>query len=395
MIPARPLRPVAWPFRSFWMGGFEGADHVNGHGVALDMAEASGHLARLDADYADAAAHGFRVLRESVGWRLCETHPGRFDFTRLRRMASAAARADVQLVWTLMHYGTPPDLDLHDDRLIDRFAAFAGAAAHQIGPLTDEAPVYNLIDEIGFVAWAVSETALMGGSAAGGRDGDAESSLASGYEVKRRLVRAVLAGIDAVRSVDPRARFLHIEPLVHVVPPPERPDLQPLADQVAGYQWQAWDLIAGLAEPELGGSKEALDILGINHYHSGQWEVVTETRLWWHLNDPRRRPLAALLEAAWRRYERPLVIAETSHIGSGRVAWLDDVAAEVERARAAGVPVDGLCLYPLADRPDWNEPGHWHQSGLWDRGASLAEKSLHLPYAQAVSEWQRRLPVRR
>ena len=54
---------------------------------------------------------------------------------------------------------------------------------------------------------------------------------------------------------------MHVEPLVHVV--------ASLAEQVRGYQWQAWDLLAGRLEPELGGSAEALDLLGINHYHNG------------------------------------------------------------------------------------------------------------------------------
>ena len=118
--------------RSFWMGGFEGADHVNGAGIPLDMARSSGHLQRLDRDYAAAASLGLRSLRESVGWRLSEPAPGRFDLARVRRIAAAARRAEVQIVWSLMHYGTPPDLDLFDDRLIDRFAAFAAAVATEV-----------------------------------------------------------------------------------------------------------------------------------------------------------------------------------------------------------------------------------------------------------------------
>jgi hypothetical protein len=28
--------------------------------------------------------------------------------------------------------------------------------------------------------------------------------------------------------------------------------------------------------------------------------------------------------------------------------------------------VEGLCIYPIIDRPDWENPEHWHHSGLWD-----------------------------
>ncbi len=389
---------MSTPFGSFWMGGFEGADHLNRQGVPLDMASACGHVRHLDGDYSRAVAHGVRVVRESIGWRLSEQSPGRFDFSRAEAMARTANRHGVQVVWTLMHYGTPPDVDLHDDRFIDRFAAFAAAAARAIGPHTDAAPVFNPINEIGFLAWAVSETSQIwpyrpdlreGRLEAGKTDG---STLASGYEVKRRLVRGVLAGIEAIRAVDPRARFLHVEPVVHVVAPADRPELADDAAMIAAYQWQAWDLISGRAEPELGGSAQALDRLGINHYHSGQWETGTEARLLWHLDDPRRRPLRELLGQAWERYGRPLILAETSHFGIGRARWLDDVGAEVAASLAGGVPVEGVCLYPVVDRPDWDRAGHWHNSGLWDiADSSSFERVLNAEYSGALRRWQREL----
>jgi hypothetical protein len=204
-----------------------------------------------------------------------------------------------------------------------------------------------------------------------------------------------------MREVLPSVRFMHVEPLVHVVPAADRPDLQAVADEIASYQWQAWDLLAGRLEPQLGGTPQMLDILGVNHYHSSQWEVPSERRLAWHLGDPRRAPFDRLLDAAWRRYQRPLVVAETSHIGGGRAQWVADMAAQVRRACAAGVPVQGLCLYPVVDRPDWNDLQHWHRSGLWDAGPGLndagpgnqPERRLCLPYARAVRRWMRRLPL--
>ncbi|UUX94281.1 glycosyltransferase [Aquabacterium sp. J223] len=225
------------------------------------------------------------------------------------------------------------------------------------------------------------------------------SSARSGYAIKCRLVEASLAAMKAMRQVDPRVRFLQIEPVVHVAPPADRPDLQPLADEVAGYQWQVWDMLAGRSEPQLGGGPQWLDVLGINYYHSGQWEVMTERRLYWHLKDPRRKPLGDLLTAAWQRYDRPLLIAETSHVGVGRAEWLEEVAAEVERVRRQGLPLAGICLYPVVDRPDWDNLDHWHRSGLWDAAATEHGKPpgppgrvLCRPYARALQQWQRRLP---
>jgi Glycosyl hydrolase family 1 len=388
-------RAARLPLRSFWMGGYEGADHRNVHGLPLDMAAASGHWQRLERDHLAAAARGIRTVRESVGWRLCEPDAGRVDLRRVRRIAASARSAGVQVVWTLMHYGMPPDLDLHDDRLIDRFASFAASFAREIGDAGDGAPpVVNPINEISFLSWAATETATFGPPSerdpAAFDDVAGESSLRSGYAVKRRLVRAVLAAVEAIRRVEPRTRFLHVEPLVHVVPPTGRPDLQALADRVASYQWQTWDLIGGLAEPALGGSAEVLDMLGVNHYHSGQWEVLTERRLLWHERDARRRPFAAQLADAWRRYGRPIVVAETSHFGDGRAAWLEEVVVEVLAARRAGVPVGSVCLYPLVDRPDWNDLDHWHHSGLWDHAGDVDAPVLAADYARGFERCRAR-----
>ena len=42
------------------------------------------------------------------------------------------------------------------------------------------------------------------------------------------------------------------------------------------------------------------------------------------------------------------------------------MADEIVKCEARGVPIDGVCLYPIIDRPDWENPSHWHKSGLWD-----------------------------
>lgn len=397
-------------WRSFWMGGFEGADHVNGRGQPLDMTRSSGHLEQLDSDYARLRRLGVLCVRESVGWRLSERSglrgsacSGVYDFTRLARLTQAAQHHGIQLLWTLMHYGTPSDVDLRNDRFIPRFARFAAAVARYLKPFHDAPPVYTPINEISFLAWALTETHLIRGY--GPDHARAADTRASGWEMKRRLVRAALAAIDAILQVDARARFLHIDPLVHVAAPPHAEALAALAQRICDYQWQAWDMLAGRSEPDLGGHARALDLIGVNHYHSGQWEVLSEKRLAWHLRDPRRRPFSAQLAEVWSRYQRPLIVAETGHVGAGRAAWLDEVAAQVQLAQAQGVPVGGLCLYPIVDRHDWDDPTHWHHSGLWDhlptpspspltqpeRPAAITRR-LNLPYARCLKSWQRRLP---
>ena len=78
------------PVQAFWIGGYEGADHVNGLGEALDMQAASGHLRLLEDDHRRAAALGLGAVRESIGWRLSEPRPGEYDFGRALRIAASA-----------------------------------------------------------------------------------------------------------------------------------------------------------------------------------------------------------------------------------------------------------------------------------------------------------------
>ena len=390
MIAAKA--PTPNPFCSFWMGGYEGADHVNACGQALDMASASGHLQRLNEDHRRAAQAGFGCVRESIGWRLAQPLADqRPDMRRAVAIAQSAHRHQLQVVWTLMHYGVPAGLSLHDDALIDAFAHFAGQVARALAPLSPRPPVYTPINEISFLAWVASKPDWLAAPNNTPQLGH-EHARNRGYAVKRRLVRAALAAMAAIRDADPRARFLHVEPVVHVVPRAGDVDGAQRAAAVASWQWQALDLLSGRAEPELGGGLEWLDRVGVNQYHNSQWELDSEARLDWADRDPRRQPLAALLHAAWARYGQPLVLAETSHIGVGRADWLHDMLSQVRQARADGVPVEGVCVYPLVDRPDWNESAHWHRSGVWHVQPGNLRRCPDEPTVAALRQWQMVLP---
>jgi glycosyltransferase involved in cell wall biosynthesis/beta-glucosidase/6-phospho-beta-glucosidase/beta-galactosidase len=381
------------PLAGFWMGGFEGADHVNGRGQALDLNQLGGHWQQLDADHRRAAAMGIRCVRESIGWRISENGAGVIELTRAERVAESAQRHGLQVLWTLMHYGLPEGLSLHDDRFIERLARFGALVARVIGRSSATAPVFTPVNEISFLSWAAAQPGMLHPPNHTPETDDA-TRCARGYAVKRRLVQATLATMDAMRAVDPRCRFLHVEPLIHVAPPNDRPELQADADALAHWQWQAWDLLGGRCEPALGGHPQALDLLGINHYHHSQWELHSGHRLSWEGRDHRRRPLSHLLQDVWARYQRPVLVAETSHVGCGREAWLHETAAELRVALQAGVPLLGACLYPLLDRPDWDNTTHWHRSGLWHVDEHHPEQP-RLPepgYARALQAWQRVLP---
>ena len=321
----------------------------------LDITQHDTHAA---ADYARIAQFGIKAARESAGWRLVEKH-GRYDFTSVIQRAKAAQKLGVQLLWSLMHYGWPSDVDVFTPAFVERFARYCGAMAEAIMPYAQHAPrIYTPINEISFLTWAMTETTMIHpyrGELAG-----------RGWELKSQLVRASIAGSEAIWAVDPHARMMVIDPLIHIIPPADRPDAADAASRFRGYQFEALDMLSGALRPELGGSGRYLDIIGINYYHDNQWEHESGGPLHWHLADTRRVPFWQLLEEIHHRYRRPLLVAETSHVGAGRGDWIQDVADHVLTARNHGVPVEGVCIYPIIDRPDWEHPSHWHNSGLWD-----------------------------
>jgi hypothetical protein len=173
--------------------------------------------------------------------------------------------------------------------------------------------------------------------------------------------------MEAVWSVEPRARFAHVDPIVKVFAPRERADLEEAARMQHEGQFEAWDMIGGRVQPELGGNAKYLDVIGVNYYHSNQWETP-DVRLRWEdePRDERWVPFHRLLDGICQRYGRPVFISETSHFGAGRGKWIEEIAQEVYVARMQGVPVEGVCIYPVIDRPDWEDPNHWHNSGMWD-----------------------------
>lgn len=342
-------------FRSFWMAGFESACHVNRAGDRLDMICATEHDTNADQDYQLLRSVGISTAREGLRWHLID-HGCRYDFSTARPLADAATRHGVQVIWNLCHYGWPDNLSLYEPAFVTRFARYAAAVARFVADHSDDVPVYSPINEISYFCWAAGEVGYIYPHGHG-----------RGSAVKLQLVRAAIAGMDAIRAVDPRARFLHADPLIHVVAPRDRPDLARAAADVRHSQYEAWDMLAGGLNPELGGHPRYLDFIGANFYHGNQWEFSGDKFAWSDgpLSD-RWRPLGAQLTELYDRYSRPIVIAETSHFGGGRARWLREIAAQVRFARERGVELEGVCLYPIIDRPDWDHPDHWHNSGLWD-----------------------------
>ena len=362
------------------MAGFECSTHINCAGQRLDMTASVEHDRFCAEDYRRLREVGIVAARDGLRWHLIDRR-GCYDWSSWIPMLEAARQEGVQVVWDLFHYGWPDDLDIFTPAFVDRFGKFAREAARIHREHTDETPCYSPFNEISFFSWAAARELIF--PWAHGRD----------WELKRQSVRAFIAAVDQIRDVDPRARFISPEPLIHNVPPVSQPWNVGPAQAQRNSQWEAWEMILGRAAPELGGNERYLDIIGLNFYAANEWEVPGGRKLHWDAgsDDPRWMPLHLLLAEVHERYHRPFFIAETSHYGIGRAPWLDEIAAEVTIALRNSVPVGGVCLYPILDRFDWDDSSQWHNCGLWDFERDSNHhyrRILNAPYAAALRSAQ-------
>lgn len=370
----RPAPPPA-TFKSYWQGGFECSTHRLRNGRRLDIIQSSHHDVHVEADYRQLADLGILTVRDGFRWHLIEASPGVWDWSSIDPMLQAARRTGTQVVWDLLHYGWPDDIDIWRPEFVTRFARFAKAAAQRVRDSSDAVPFYCPINEVSFSAWAGGDAGYLNPFAKG-----------RGYELKVQLVRASIAAMHAIREVDPRARFVHADPAINVVTDPGRPHEFWAAEGHRQAQYQAWDMIAGLAWPQLGGSPDLLDIVGVNYYFNNQWIHGGATI---DVGHPQYRPLHRLLMEIHGRYGRPILLAETGIEFDRRAAWLAYVAGELELARAKGVPMEGLCLYPVLNHFGWDDDRPC-QNGLLELEWSEGRRGVYAPLARELALAQAR-----
>ncbi|GGE13929.1 hypothetical protein GCM10011529_20420 [Polymorphobacter glacialis] len=336
---------------SMLLGGFECSAHKLRSGRRLDLIASTGHDLRAADDYALLQHHGMAGGRDGLRWHRIEQRPGRYDWSSFLPMLHAARDSGFTVAWDLLHYGLPNGLDVFSPAFITRFAAFARVAAVLVRAETDEPPTWTPINEISFWAFAGGEK--------GGLNPFARNR---GPALKKQLARAALAAIDAVRSVDPRARIAVAEPLIHIFPADDTPRSAELVRIHNASQFEALDMLLGRRAPELGGFAGAVDIIGLNYYNNNQW--VDHGRPV-HLGDHLYLPLRTLLAGVAARYDQPLYIAETGTEGIFRPYWLRYVCDEVRAAIAAVANIGGICLYPIVSHLGWDDDRHCH-NGLFE-----------------------------
>jgi len=376
------------PFYSFWMAGYECSDKLNVFGNRVDFLNITGHLELIYEDYARLKNFNISTVREGIRWSFVEKQPYVYDFSTVAEMIKAAKAYGIQQVWDLCHFGYPDDLTPLHPMFARRFAALCKAFVEfyrSINP--SETLIIIPINEVSFISW-------LGGEACG----TAPYCNGFGWQVKYKLMKAYIEGVAVLKNLDNNLLILTSEPLVNMAPPENASEKEIVnAALEHQFQFQAADMLCGKICPELNGQPGYIDIIGLNYYYNNQWITGTTKFLGWNdePKDSRWIALSHLINDVYKRYNKPVVITETSHPKEDRPVWIEDVTKQLIEVLHNNIPLWGACIYPIIDRPDWNDLITWHNSGLWDVVNENGElkRVLYQPFANAFLQSQKKLKL--
>ncbi len=357
-------------FQSFLMGGFECSTHRRGDEKRIDVIAATRHDEFALPDYQRLLDLEMRVARDGIRWHLIEKAPYQYDFSSAISQIRAARETGLQVIWDLFHYGFPDDLDLMSAGFVKRFAAFAGEFTKLLLAEKIEQPYLCLVNEISFFAWAVGEVSWW-----------FPHFRHRGDEVKRQLLKAAIAAAETVRKIAPHAVLIQTDPIVNIVPRGDKIENISFAKGYHDAQFHALDMLLGKREPELGGNRDLLDVIGVNFYNTNQWRHPGGRRI--HRGNRDYKPFNELLQEFYAHFEIPLFVAETGIENEARPEWFRYVCDQVRIAIGKGVPVLGICLYPIVNHPGWDDNRHCY-NGLWDYPNDSGEREIYEPLAEEI-----------
>lgn len=356
------------------MGGFECSCHRLRSGKRLDLIAATWHDRYAYLDYQRLHEQGLYTARDGLRWPLIEQTPGRYDFSSALPQVRAARKAGMQVIWDLCHYGWPDDIDIFKPEFVQRFIRYVRASINMLLNESEILPLIVPINEISFWAWAGGDVAYLNPFAE-----------KRGEELKFQLIRAAIEAIETIWSINPQIQIIHVEPAVNVIAAPDRPHDRGEAEAYRLAQYEVWDMLSGRRWSQLGGQEKYLGLMGINYYPHNQWLV--HDRMMIPRENPLYRPFRDMLAEIYQRYNRPLFISETGTENEVRPGWLRYVSSEVQASLEAGVPVEGICLYPILNHPGWDDDRHCC-NGLWDYPHESGEREIYQPLAQELRRQQ-------
>src|SRR3954451_2677092 len=362
------LRLGPGPADFVWAGGIENTfvpQTRPGH-RALDEYVLMGHYTHWREDLARVKETGLNLLRWGVPWYRVEPLPGEFDWRWTDQVIpDMVEELGINAIIDVMHYGCPYWLrkEFANPDYPQALATYSAAFAERYKDL---------------ITWYTPTNEPLVTAELCGRGGAWPPYLTGdrGYvRVMLQIARGIIATVNAIKEVDPRARMMHVE--ASGLSRAGHPSLEAMSarhrlrgflclDLVTGriipdHPVYEWLVQRGGTPPELeqiADSAIPIDVMGLNFYP--QWStnelyLDAKGKISHRCIEKDGAGFGAMLADYYTRYGAPIVITETSAKNSDeeRSAWLRSSLSQIKSLRAAGVPVLGYTWFPVFTMIDW------------------------------------------
>jgi beta-glucosidase/6-phospho-beta-glucosidase/beta-galactosidase len=337
------------------LGGFE-TTYLPAHD--RDVAETTEHDVRWRDDIALLRSHGVGRLRQAVRWHRVEEEPGHYDWHDTDAALGHLRDAGLRPILDLVHHTSYPrwlDGGFADPSFPTAYLRFAEAVAVRY-PWIEE---YTLFNE------PFATLFLAGREAIWPPYFDSDRGFVA---LLRNVIPAVAEASRMYRALLPRGRHVYNDSCErHYAVHPSAEQYTRMAND---RRFFVADVFLGTVRPEseflphvlAAGGEDLLDVtpgeidvLGLDYYAHCQWDF-SSPEIGGTAPASQPVPLADQIVEYWDRFWVPCLLTETNIRGyaSDRASWLKYTLEQCERARVAGVPIDGHCWFPFVDSADWD-----------------------------------------
>jgi beta-glucosidase/6-phospho-beta-glucosidase/beta-galactosidase len=336
------------------IGGFE-STYQPAHD--RDVFESTEHDRRWREDLAMLREAGITRLRYPVRWHRVEQVQGGYDWSATDEVLEHMRETGMAPIVDLVHHTSYPAWlgdGFADERFAESYLRYAEAFALRY-PWVREYTLFNEPFSTLFLS---------------GHEGiwpPHRSGLRSFVDLIVNVLPAVVQASTLYKSLLPEARHVWVDTCeAHTGSDAAGRRYADMANErrfmvLDAFLGRGYDpdsalgvLLAGVdGERLLDVGPGTIDVLGLDYYAHNQWNfnidggsTPTTTPI----------PLADQIADYHERYGVPVMVTETNVRGatSDRATWLKYVLEQCERARDAGVPLEGLCWFPTIDSTDWD-----------------------------------------
>ena len=372
------------------IGGFE-STYMPEHDV--DVMELTGHATRWRRDFRLLSELGIRRLRYPIRWHRVEKKPRTYDWAATDAVLGHLRRQGFQPIVDLLHHTSYPrwlDGGFADPRFGQAYLRYVEAFCLRYPWVTE----YTLFNEPFATLFLAGHEGVWPPHGRGMEDF---------VTLVRNVLPAVAEASRRVRKLLPEAAHVWVDTCEGHADAPgvsygayanDRRFL--LLDLFTGAGVEGGrpfveEFAAAGGGDLLSMAPGHVDVLGLDYYPHSEYLFTEEGPV---TPSPQPVGLAVLAGQYWKRYRLPMLVTETNIRGFApdRATWFKHVLEQCEQAVASGVPLGGLCWFPVIDSCDWDSllcraDGRVDPVGVYWLDSSLRrhESTMSKSYARAAA----------